>query len=55
MIELTPKDVREFQTLFRRETGKEITEEQARVYASSLIRLVALVTRRRAGPEGPKA
>jgi hypothetical protein len=43
MINLTPKDIAEFQRLFRRETGKEITEEQARAYAENLIRLVAFV------------
>jgi hypothetical protein len=45
MIELTENDVREFQALFRRKTGKQISEEQARAYASSLIRLVSIVAR----------
>jgi len=45
MIQLTDKDVAEFRTLFREETGKEITDEQARAYAENLIRLVAFVTK----------
>jgi hypothetical protein len=43
MIDLTPQDIAEFQRLFRKETGKEITEEQARAYAENLIRLVSFV------------
>lgn len=43
MIHLNDADIAEFKTLFRNETGKEITDEHARAYAESLIRLVALV------------
>jgi len=45
MIQLTAKDVDEFRDLFRRETGQEITDEQAREYAERLIWLVGFVTR----------
>ena len=43
MIDLTDRDIAEFRALHRRETGKEITEAQAREYATNLIRLVAFV------------
>lgn len=43
MIELTAQDVGEFKALFRKETGKDITDEEARKYAMSVLRLVALV------------
>lgn len=54
MIYLTESDIAEFKTLFLRETGKEITDSQARAYAENLIRLVAFVTkpRRRGAGEG---
>ncbi|MBI1812416.1 hypothetical protein HY285_00810 [Candidatus Peregrinibacteria bacterium] len=45
MIELTPQDVGEFKALFRKETGKDITDAQAREYALNLLHLVALVIR----------
>ncbi len=45
MIDLTPEDVAEFQALFLEETGKRITEDQAREYATNLIDLVAFVLR----------
>ena len=45
MIDLTPEDVAEFRTLFRSETGRAITDEEARAYAENLIRLVAFVLR----------
>lgn len=45
MVDLTDKDVREFQSLFRRETGRAITPDEARRYATSLIELVTLVLR----------
>lgn len=41
MIRLTPQDVAEFRDLHRRETGREITDEQAREYAERVVRLVA--------------
>ena len=44
MIRLTAKDVAEFREVYRRETGKDITDEQAREYAERLVRLVAFVT-----------
>ncbi len=43
MIELTPQDVGEFKALFKKETGKDITDAQAREYALNLLHLVALV------------
>jgi len=43
MVTLSAADVAEFKALFRRETGKEITDDQARAYAENLIRLVAFV------------
>ena len=45
MIDLTPEDVTKFRALFRRETGREITDEEAEAYALNLIRLVAFVAR----------
>jgi hypothetical protein len=41
MFRLTPQDVTEFRALYRAETGREITDEQAREYAERLIRAVA--------------
>lgn len=41
MIRLSPQDVAEFGRLYRRETGRDLTDEQAREYAERLIRLVA--------------
>ncbi len=44
MKELTARDVAEFRALYRQETGKDVTDEQARAYAERLIRLVAFAT-----------
>jgi hypothetical protein len=44
MIRLSPEDITEFQALFQKETGKEITTEQAAEYAERLVRLVGWVT-----------
>lgn len=44
-IDLTSRDIEEFRTLFRRETGKELDATQAEEYALRLIHLVALVAR----------
>jgi hypothetical protein len=52
MIELTDQDVAEFRELFRKETGKELTDDEARAYAWSLIRLVRFVAQS-AGPPAP--
>lgn len=41
MIRLTPQDVAEFRALHRRETGRGLTDDQAREYAERLVRLVA--------------
>jgi hypothetical protein len=41
MIHLSAQDVAEFRELYRRETGREITDDQAREYAERLIRFVA--------------
>ena len=43
MIELTDQDVAEFQLLYQRQTGQEISLAQARRYAQSLVDLVAWV------------
>ena len=43
MTQLTAQDVAEFRELYRKETGTELTEGQAREYAERLLRLVALV------------
>jgi len=45
MIELTPQDVGEFRVLVKKETGKDITNEEAREYALNLVTLVALVAK----------
>ena len=37
MIDLTPQDLAEFQSLHLKETGQHITDEQAREYATRLI------------------
>ena len=44
-LHLSDEDVREFQILFECETGKRISEEQAREYATSLVELVALLAK----------
>jgi hypothetical protein len=41
MFRLTPADISEFQALYKKETGNEITREQAAEYAERLIRVVA--------------
>lgn len=41
MIRLSARDVAEFRALYRRETGRDITDDEAREYAERLIRLVA--------------
>ena len=41
MIRLTAQDVAEFRELYRQETGREITAEEAAEYAERVIRLVA--------------
>lgn len=41
MIRLTAQDVAEFRALYQKETGKEISEEQAREYAERLVQFVA--------------
>jgi hypothetical protein len=46
MMPLTPKDISEFRALFRAETGRDISDEEARSYALSLLQLVAFVTDR---------
>lgn len=44
MIDLTPADIEEFRLLFKAETGKDITTEQAAAYATNLVRLIAFAT-----------
>jgi hypothetical protein len=55
MMDLTDHDVAEFREIYRRETGKEITEAQAREYAERVLRLVAIVTSIRPPPPQPPA
>ncbi len=43
MIRLTEQDVAEFHALYCKETGKDLTNEQAREYAERAVRLVAFV------------
>ena len=45
MIDLTDQDVAEFRELYRKQTGKDLSDDEARAYARSLIRLVEFVTR----------
>jgi hypothetical protein len=47
---LTARDVAEFRDLFRRETGRDLTDAQAREYAERLVWLVAFATGRRRPP-----
>lgn len=47
MIHLADSDIAEFRALFREETGREITVEQARTYAENLVRLVGFVMKPR--------
>ena len=42
MIQLTAQDVAEFREVYRKETGKELTDDQAREYAERLVQFVAL-------------
>lgn len=51
MTDLTEKDVAEFRAIFRQETGKEITDAQAREYAMNLLNLVAFVMKEDASAE----
>ena len=44
MTLLTAQDVAEFRDLYRRETGREITDDQAREYAERLVWLVGFAT-----------
>jgi hypothetical protein len=44
MVELSARDVAEFRAIYRAETGKDITDEEARAYAERLIRLIAFAT-----------
>jgi hypothetical protein len=44
MIRLADSDVAEFRELYLKETGREISKDEARVYAERLIRLVAFAT-----------
>ena len=42
MIRLTEEDIAEFQALHLRETGRQLTREQAAEYAERMLRVVAL-------------
>ncbi len=44
MTNLSDQSVAEFRELYRKETGKEITDAQAREYAERVLRLVRIVT-----------
>ena len=43
MIPLTDEDVAEFQNLYRRETGRELSPARARLTAECLVELVARI------------
>jgi hypothetical protein len=45
MLELSADAVREFQELYERETGRRISADQARAYATSITRLVEILLR----------
>ncbi len=53
MIRLTAQDVAEFREVYRKETGKELTDDQAREYAERLIQLIAFVTGAGSPPPSP--
>lgn len=53
MIELTAEAVAEFREIHRKETGQEITDDEAREYAERVLRLVAIVTSIRPRPASP--
>ena len=46
MIDLTDADVAEFKALVKQETGKDISDKEAREQAFNLVRLVAFVTKK---------
>jgi hypothetical protein len=43
-MKLSDADITEFQAIYKKETGQDITKEQAAEYALHLIELLALVT-----------
>lgn len=43
MIELTPADIGEFRSLWKKETGEEISDEEAKEYGTEMLELVRLV------------
>ena len=45
MIDLSSQDVGHFKALVKKETGQDITDDEARIQATNLIRLVALVVK----------
>ncbi len=45
MTDLSPQDVGEFKALVKKQTGKDITDEEARTQAMNLIRLVTLIVK----------
>ena len=45
MIDLTGQDVAEFRALFREQTGRDLSDDEARAYARSLVRLVEIAAR----------
>jgi hypothetical protein len=53
MIILSDADVAEFKALVKQETGKDITDDEARVQATNLIQLAAAVTKRDRPPMNP--
>lgn len=55
MIDLPDQHVAEFRELFRKETGKELTDDEARAYAWSLVRLVGMVAEARRAPPPPSS
>jgi hypothetical protein len=53
MIQLNAQDVAEFREIYRKETGKDLSDDQAREYAERLIELVGFATGRGLPPLPP--
>lgn len=54
-MHLSDYDLQEFQALWKKETGQDISLATAREYASDIIGLVEIVARARAGKEQAQA
>ncbi len=54
MIELTDQDVAEFREIVRQHTGKELSDDEARAQARSLLQLVAFAMKPLPPPAPPE-